>query len=227
LKKQTAQNRIVNWGRRSKFITTLSKSIWVHRKAKKSAPKTTTRQQSVIKASLKHPWRKTFSMQNRSTNVWWMTSPISRLTAMSGNSNVIMSEDHPAAEDVKFIRKTKFPAKVLLWLAVIESETVFFKAGLAVNKEVYSFKCLPVLHLTWFGICTLRKGYVGLIRRTKNLILPKGRKSNKRPTYTADQKILGELEREGLQQQLSSKSCKVLDDKDQKRAEVHWNYGNS
>jgi hypothetical protein len=31
------------------------------------------------------------------------------------------SEDHPAIVDVKFIRKTKFPAKVLLWLAVSES----------------------------------------------------------------------------------------------------------
>jgi hypothetical protein len=31
------------------------------------------------------------------------------------------SEDHPATEDVKFIRiKTKFPAQVLLWLAVRE-----------------------------------------------------------------------------------------------------------
>jgi hypothetical protein len=28
------------------------------------------------------------------------------------------SEDHPATEDVKFIRKTKFPAKVLLWLSL-------------------------------------------------------------------------------------------------------------
>jgi hypothetical protein len=27
------------------------------------------------------------------------------------------SEDHPAKEDVKFICKTKFPAKVLLWLS--------------------------------------------------------------------------------------------------------------
>jgi hypothetical protein len=50
------------------------------------------------------------------------------------------SEDHPATEDVKY---------VLLWLVVSESgisEPVFFKAGIAVNKEVYIFKCLPVLH---------------------------------------------------------------------------------
>jgi hypothetical protein len=60
------------------------------------------------------------------------------------------SEDHPATGDVKFNRKTKFPAKVLLWLAVSESdirEPVFFKAaGLTVNKEVYLSKCLPLLH---------------------------------------------------------------------------------
>jgi hypothetical protein len=38
-------------------------------------------------------------------------------------------EDHPSTEDVKFIRKTKLPAKVLLWLAVSErciSKPVFF-----------------------------------------------------------------------------------------------------
>jgi hypothetical protein len=28
------------------------------------------------------------------------------------------SEDHSVTEDVKFILKTKFPAKVLLWLGV-------------------------------------------------------------------------------------------------------------
>jgi hypothetical protein len=82
------------------------------------------------------------------------------------------SEDHPATENVKFIRKTKFPAKVLLWLATRESgisEPVFFKAGLAVNKEMYISKCLPVLHvLALFGVCTLHKGYVGPIRRTNN-----------------------------------------------------------
>jgi hypothetical protein len=56
------------------------------------------------------------------------------------------SENHPATEDVKFIRKIKFPAKVFLWLAVSASgicEPVFFKAGLAVTKS----KCLPVLHI--------------------------------------------------------------------------------
>jgi hypothetical protein len=35
--------------------------------------------------------------------------------------NYYESEDHPATDDVKFIRKTKFLAKVLLWLSVSES----------------------------------------------------------------------------------------------------------
>jgi hypothetical protein len=31
------------------------------------------------------------------------------------------TEDHPASEGVKFLRKSKFSAKVLLWLAVSEN----------------------------------------------------------------------------------------------------------
>jgi hypothetical protein len=65
-------------------------------------------------------------------------------------------EGHPATEDVKFIHK--FPAKVLLWLAVSESdisEPVFVKPGLAVNEEMYISKCLPVLHK--FCVHTMQK----------------------------------------------------------------------
>jgi hypothetical protein len=40
--------------------------------------------------------------------------------------NYYESEDHPATEDVKFIRKTKFAANVLLWLAVSESGIKLF-----------------------------------------------------------------------------------------------------
>jgi hypothetical protein len=63
--------------------------------------------------------------------------------------NYYESKDHLALEGVKLIRKIKFPANVLLWVAVNESPKsilVFFKAGLAVNKEVYISKCLPILH---------------------------------------------------------------------------------
>jgi hypothetical protein len=45
--------------------------------------------------------------------------------------------------------------------------------------------------LAWFGVCMLRTGYVGPIRRVKNWIRPKGRKVNKRLTATADRKFIG------------------------------------
>jgi hypothetical protein len=58
-------------------------------------------------------------------------------TAMRGNRKVIMSlKITQQQEDVKFIRKTKFPAKVLLWLTVSESgisKPVFFKTVLALK----------------------------------------------------------------------------------------------
>jgi hypothetical protein len=41
------------------------------------------------------------------------------------------------------------PAKILLWLTVSEygvSEPVYFKSSLAVNKELYKSKWLPVIY---------------------------------------------------------------------------------
>jgi hypothetical protein len=105
---------------------------------------------------------------------------------------------------------------------------VFLKAGLAVNKEVYTSKCLPVLHtfiqknhknenmcsgLIWRLHTTQR------IRWSEELKIEYDPEEENPPT--SHRQFLGELEKEGLQQQLSSKSCKVLDGKDQKRAEVH------
>jgi hypothetical protein len=73
-----------------------------------------------------------------------VTSPISRLTAKSGNTKVIMT--------LKIILQQRISLSSLfarpLWLVVSESgisELVFFKAGLAVNKDVYISKCLPIL----------------------------------------------------------------------------------
>jgi hypothetical protein len=107
-----------------------------------------------------------------------MTSPISQLTAMSGNSKVIMSpENHSATEDVKLIRKTKFPAKVLLWLAVNES---------GISEPVFS---KPVLQST--KKCTYSNVYQFFIKLSKNITKMKKSCSNR------------------------------LDDKDQKRTEVH------
>jgi hypothetical protein len=55
-----------------------------HRKSKKSTPKTTERQQSVIKARLKLQTQNFFSIKS-------IYKSISRLKVESGNSEVIMS----------------------------------------------------------------------------------------------------------------------------------------
>jgi len=47
-------------------------------------------------------------------------------------------------KNVTEITKTKFPEKVLLWVAISErgiSDPVFFKAGLAVNAQNYIDNC--------------------------------------------------------------------------------------
>jgi hypothetical protein len=66
------------------------------------------------------------------------------------------SEDNLATEDDKFICKTKFPAKVLLWLAVSES---------SISKPVFS---KPVLQLT--KKCTYPNVYQYFINLSKNTI---------------------------------------------------------
>jgi hypothetical protein len=85
-----------------KYLT----KIEVHCKAQESPPKTTTRQQSVIKARLKLLTQKNFSAES-----------IYKCVTVDGNEWQQQinyeSEDHPATEDVKFIRKTKFLAMVL------------------------------------------------------------------------------------------------------------------
>jgi hypothetical protein len=92
--------------------------------------------------------------------------------AMSGNSKFLMSLKSEATEDVKFIRKTVFPAKVLLWLAV--SESVIGRPVLQSTKK-----------------CTNPNVYQYVINLSKS---PQKQK-NKRLTDTPDRKCLGGLER--------------------------------
>jgi hypothetical protein len=63
-----------------------------------------------------------------------------------------------------------------------------------------------------FGVCTLV--------RLKELKIEYGIKEES-PPETADRTFLREHKNEDLQQQFSSKKCKVFDGKDQKRSEVH------
>jgi hypothetical protein len=95
---------------------------------KKSAPETTARQQSVMKATLNLLTQNSFSAKPNDKCV------MDDQSYFNSNS-YYKSEDYPSTEDV--IYKTKFPAKILLWLAVSEyrvSEPVFFESGFAVNK---------------------------------------------------------------------------------------------
>jgi hypothetical protein len=71
------------------------------------------------------------------------------------------SKDHAATDDVKFIHKTKFPAKIFLWVSMVQVNQYF-----AVNKELYIFKCLPVLHkFIQKHHKEKKKSYAGLIWR--------------------------------------------------------------
>jgi hypothetical protein len=72
--------------------------------------------------------------------------------------------------------------------------------------------------LAWFGVCSLRTRIVARLEELKIEYVPKEKKSNKRVIATVDQKFVGQLKKEGLQQKISSTRCKVLDGKDQKIA---------
>jgi hypothetical protein len=84
-----------------------------------------------------------------------------------------------------------------LWIAVSEygvSKPVFFKFGIAVNKDLRAY-----LNVYYTGTSEVypktpqkgKKSCFGPIRTAKNLKLPKKRKTTKLPTATADQKFLG------------------------------------
>jgi hypothetical protein len=111
-----------------------------------------------------------------------------------------VSEDHPATEDVKFIGKTKFPAKFLLQLAVSEYGVIASRSFLTI------FKCLSVLHMF------IQNHH----KMEKIVFLPDLASAH----YAKDAWAWKGLTWKGLQQELSSKRCKVLDGKDQKRVET-------
>jgi hypothetical protein len=186
----------------------------VHRKAKKSAPKTTARQKSVIKARLK-----------LLTQYFFSAKSIYKCLMDDGNEwqhhSYYESEDHPTTEDVKFICKTKFPAKVLLWLAVSESgisEQVFFKAGLAVNKEVYISKCIPEKIVFWPDLASAHYAKDTLVRLEELKIEYFPKEEN--PPNVPQMRHMKNF-RANLKRKVYSNNYGPKDGKDQKKAEVH------
>jgi hypothetical protein len=120
-------------------------------------------------------------------------------------------EDHPALDDFKFIRKTKFPANLFSSPASLPVLHKFIQKHHKKEKTVF----WPDLVSTHYA----KNMLAGLEELNINYI-PK-KKSTNGPTATAGQKFLGLLKKEGVQQQLSSKRCKVHHGKDPKRAKVH------
>lgn len=123
-------------------------SMGIERKKKKSAPATTAKQKIVIKSRLRQLSQSYFSTKSQYKCIMDDESYFT----VEGNEwqtkHYYESSEHEAPERSKYIYKTKFPGKVLLWLAISEngiSEPVFFKGGLAVNAQVYNDQCIPAV----------------------------------------------------------------------------------
>lgn len=120
----------------------------IKRKKKKSAPLTTDRQENVIKSRLKLLTQSYFS----ATSIYKCVMDDESYFTIEGNEwqgdSYYECEGHEIPENVKFKTRSKFPKKVLVWLAISESgvsEPVFLQSGLAVNKQIYINKCIPKL----------------------------------------------------------------------------------
>lgn len=115
---------------------------------RKTVPAITEKQEGVIVKRLRHLSQDLFSA--KSNNICVMDDE--SYFTVEGNEWCpkfyfkLPGVDVP--DKVKYNTKTKFPGKVLLWMAISErgvSDPVFIKAGLAVNADVYIEKCLPAL----------------------------------------------------------------------------------
>jgi transposase len=98
-------------------------------------------------------------------------------------------------------------------LAVSESgisEPVFFKAGLAVNKEVYISKCLPVLHKFIQKRQKKSKGYVDPIRWLKIEYVPKEENPPNVPQIRPIEKFWANLKRKVYSNNYRPKDVKCL-----------------
>jgi hypothetical protein len=130
--KSAAQNRIVNWGGRSKFITKLSKSIWQRWKFT-TKPKIRHEKLQYVNKSSKA--RLKLLTKNFNESLFTVESNERQ------QQSYYESEDHPATEDVipnkhsqDQVSSECFVVAGCQWASV--SESVFFTAGLTVNKKL-------------------------------------------------------------------------------------------
>lgn len=92
----------------------------IRRRAKKTAPSQTDRQKNVIKKRLRLLSQNFFAAQS---NYKCVMDDESYFT-LEGNEwqqkSYYESAEHPAPESIKLIKKSKFPRRILVWLALSE-----------------------------------------------------------------------------------------------------------
>jgi len=120
-------------------------SMGMKRKTRKSKPATTQGKEHVQKQRLQRLVKEIFFAEN---DVICIRDDESYFT-LDGNEwqwQHYFQGRGEVENAVKYIEHSKFPKKVLLWLAISSegmSEPVFFQSGLAVNSERYIAECLP------------------------------------------------------------------------------------
>lgn len=117
----------------------------IQKKCRKNKATVSEAQEITQKSRLRSLVKKTFHAKN---NVVCIMDDESYFT-MDGNEwqgKHYFEGKRPIDDNIKFVEHTKFPKKVLLWLAISQhgmSEPEFFESGLAVNSERYINYCLP------------------------------------------------------------------------------------
>ena len=118
----------------------------IHQKKRKFKPEVSENQEQVQKQRLKKLCNETFAAKNY---VVCLMDDESYFT-LDGNEwqGKFFYDDSttPVENSVKYITKTKFPKKVMVWVTISQfglSKAEFFRSGLGVTAEVYKTGCLP------------------------------------------------------------------------------------
>lgn len=118
----------------------------IKKRSRKVKPKVSETQAAVQKVRLRKLVRNVFQAKN---DVLCIMDDETYFTLDGNEWQGKYFYDSPKAqvkEDVKFVEHTKFPGKILLWLAISPlgmSKPVFFESGLAITANRYIENCLP------------------------------------------------------------------------------------
>ena len=131
-----------------KTVKKYLKDMGIDKRCRKVKPTVSENQEITQKVRLRKLVKEIFYAKN---NVTCVMDDESYFT-LDGNewqgNYYFENTNGPTDENVKYIEHTKFPKKVLLWLAISRrgmSKPVFFESGLAVNADRYIERCLPLV----------------------------------------------------------------------------------